>query len=56
MGCWEVIFNNNHPSALVVTRNSIPKLPGSNAKEVVKGAYIIKKEVARLDGNYCCNW
>ena len=50
MGCWEVILNSNHPSALVVTRNSIPKLPGSNAKEVIKGAYIIKKEVSRLDG------
>lgn len=50
MGCWETILNINKPSALLLSKNSIPKLPGSNAKEVAKGAYIIKKEVERLDG------
>ena len=50
MGCWETILQNARPSALVVSTNSIPKLPGSNAKEVKKGAYIIKREVQKLDG------
>lgn len=50
MGSWEVILSSCKPSALVLTKNSTPKLPGSNSKEVSKGAYIIKKEKSRLDG------
>ena len=50
MGSWEAILKLNKPSALVVSRNSIPKLPGSNPKEVMNGAYIIKPEKAHLDG------
>ena len=50
MGVWENILANNKPSALVISSNSIPKLPGSNALEVSNGAYIIKKEVNKLDG------
>lgn len=50
MGSWESILINNKPAALVITKNSIPKLPGSNGKEVSKGAYIIKPEQQKLDG------
>lgn len=50
MGCWETILNIKKPNALLLSKNSVPKLPGSNAKEVSKGGYIIKKEVSRLDG------
>ena len=50
MGSWETILKLNKPSALVISRNSIPKLPGSNPKEVMNGAYIIKPEKAKLDG------
>lgn len=50
MGVWESVLNLNKPSAIVLSKNSIPRLPGSNPKEVSKGAYIIKKEVERLDG------
>ncbi len=50
MGCWESILKSDKPNALLISRNSIPKLPGSNAQEVMKGAYIIRKEVNRLDG------
>lgn len=50
LGSWEVILQNSKPSALLITTNSIPKLPGSNSKLVKNGAYIIKKEVNRLDG------
>ena len=50
MGCWETILHSNKPSAIIITRNSIPKLPNSNSKEIQKGAYIIKKEQNKLDG------
>ena len=50
LGSWEVILQNAKPSALLITTNSVPKLPGSNAKLVRNGGYIIKKEVNRLDG------
>ena len=50
LGTWENILKNEKPSALIISTNSIPKLPGSNAKNVSYGAYIIKKEVAKLDG------
>lgn len=50
MGAWESILNQCKPNTLIVSKNSVPKLPGSNAKEVLKGAYIIKKESIRLDG------
>lgn len=50
MGCWENILNQSKPNTLIISKNSIPKLPGSNAKEVSKGAYIIKRETTRLDG------
>ncbi len=50
MGSWEQILKNNQPSALIISKNNIPKLPGSLSKEVEKGAYIIKKEQTKLDG------
>ncbi len=50
LGTWESILNNAKPAALIISKNNIPKLPGSNSKEVAKGAYIIKREQTRLDG------
>ena len=50
MGAWESILQLAKPSGLIVSKNSIPKLPGSSSSEVKKGAYIIKKETSRLDG------
>ncbi len=50
MGAWDSILKSCKPSALLVSKNSIPKLPGSNASLVNQGAYIIKKENERLDG------
>ena len=50
MGTYETILEENKPAAIVVGTNSVPKLPGSNAKNVEKGAYIIKSERNRLDG------
>lgn len=50
MGAWGVILKNNIPAALVISQNDLPKLPGSNAKLVEKGAYVIKPENGTLDG------
>jgi len=50
MGSWESIIRKNLPSCLIITNNEMPKLPGSNAKLVSKGAYIIKAEKNKLDG------
>ncbi len=50
MGSWESILNKNLPSALIVTKNDSPKLPGSNSGLVSKGAYILKQERNKLDG------
>ena len=50
MGAWENILKNNHPSVLIITQNNTPKLPGSNAKLVAHGAYIMKQEKNKLDG------
>lgn len=50
MGAWECIMAKQKPSVLVITQNDTPKLPGSNAKLVSKGAYIIKQEKNKLDG------
>lgn len=49
MGCWETILKSGKPSAIVLSKNSIPKLPGSTTV-INKGAYIIKKETSKLDG------
>ncbi len=49
-GCWQNILESSKPSVLVLTKNSIPKLPNSSGENVKNGAYIIKKEVEKLDG------
>lgn len=45
--------NTDRPTALILTRQNIPFIPGLSAKEkregVLKGAYIIKKEAAELE-------
>lgn len=50
MGVWENILKTNKPSAIVITKEITPKLPGSNANLISKGAYILKKEKNKLDG------
>ena len=42
MGCWENILKQERPTALVVTKESCPKIPNSNAKNVENGAYIVR--------------
>lgn len=50
MGVWENILAKNLPSALIITQNSVPKLPGSDSKLIQNGAYILKREQSKLDG------
>ncbi len=42
MGCWENILNQNKPTSLVVTKESSPKVPGTNSKQISLGAYLVR--------------
>jgi len=50
VGAWDTILQNTNPSALILSRNQVSLLSNSKSEEVVKGAYIIKKEKSRLTG------
>lgn len=50
IGCYQAIFNNNKPSALVLSRNEVSMLENTSMEETPKGAYIVKKEVNKLHG------
>lgn len=49
-GCWEYIAKNKKCVSLIIGNEITPKLTNSNSKLVVRGGYVIKKEVSRLDG------
>lgn len=42
MGCWESILKSNKPSALVVSKEKQVKIPSSDSKSVLNGAYIVR--------------
>jgi len=42
MGCWDNILRQNRPTALVLTKQKVPKIPSSNSKLVDFGAYLIR--------------
>lgn len=50
MGSWEYILKNNHPASLVVSKNEMPILTGTNAKYVSYGAYMVRREIGELQG------
>lgn len=50
MGSWEYILRNNHPASLVISKNEMPMLTGTNAKYVSYGAYMVRREVGELQG------
>ena len=50
LGTWEYICRSKKTISLVLGNNTIPKIINSNSKLVSRGAYIIKKEINRLDG------
>ena len=49
MGCWDDILKQNKPTALVVTKDKLPKIPTSNSAGVKYGAYTIKDCKTRPD-------
>jgi len=50
MGSWEYILRNNHPASIVLSKNEMSMLTGTNAKYVSYGAYMVRREVGELDG------
>ena len=49
LGCWEYICKNKKPVNLIISKSKMPKLPNTNAKLVSAGAYILSKEINRID-------
>lgn len=49
IGCWDYIVNNRKPVAIVLSKEEAHILAGTNGESVKKGAYVVKKETARLD-------
>lgn len=50
VGAWDTILKRNNPSALIIARDPVPFLKGTNMEAVEKGAYIVRKETSRLAG------
>ncbi len=44
VGCFDLIYQNNKPSILILGRNKVETLKNTNYKKVKYGAYIIKPE------------
>ena len=49
IGSYKAILNNRKPAALILGRNKVRIEEDTSAKEVEKGAYIVKKEFNKLD-------
>ena len=49
IGSWDYIVNNKKPVALVLSKDTAHILAGTDGASVSKGAYIIKKEDAKID-------
>ena len=50
IGCYQSILNSNKPSALILSRSEVTTLKTTSMEEVLKGAYIIRKEINKLHG------
>lgn len=51
IGCWnEIVNTHNHPNSLIVSKNPVPVLNGSDSRKVKYGAYIVRKEQEHLHG------
>jgi transketolase len=50
IGTWNTLLNSNHnPAILILSRTDVPKLAVSRADLVQYGAYVIKKEIEKVD-------
>ena len=44
-GAWfAALESKNHPTAIILSRQNLPLLPGSNGEQLKKGAYVVSKE------------
>ena len=44
-GAWfAALQSKNHPTAIILSRQNLPLLPGSNGEELKRGAYIVSRE------------
>lgn len=50
LGCWNEVFVNKGPSAIVISKNASPLLNMSDAQKIKEGAYIVKNEGSSLNG------
>ena len=49
IGCWDYIVSSKRPTALILSRSEAHILAGTSGEGVKHGAYIVKKETARID-------
>lgn len=49
IGCWDYIISSKRPTALILSRSEAHILAGTSGAGVKTGAYIVKKETARID-------
>ena len=42
MGCWDNILRQNKPTCLVISKEKLPKIPGTDSKLVGMGAYTVR--------------
>jgi transketolase len=49
IGCWDYIIASKRPTALILSRSEAHILAGTSGAGVKSGAYIVKKETARID-------
>ena len=44
-GAWfAALQSKNHPTAIILSRQNLPLLPGSNGEELKRGAYVVSRE------------
>ncbi|MDE5889365.1 MAG: transketolase, partial [Bacilli bacterium] len=49
IGCWDFIINNKKPVSIVLSKDEAHILDGTSGEKVKMGAYIVRKEIQRLD-------
>ena len=49
IGCWDYIISSRRPTALILSRSEAHILAGTSGAGVKNGAYIVKKETAKID-------
>lgn len=49
IGCWDYIINNKKPVSIVLSKEEAHILDGTSGEKVRQGAYIVRKEIRKLD-------